>query len=101
MTGKYEIRYLPAAQQDLTDILDYIKLDNLSAAHKLIQDIDTAISALEEFPNMGAPLSDMRLRSLNYRALIIGNYLVFYVIKDEIVEIRRILHGKRKYAFLL
>ena len=50
---------------------------------------------------MGVIPNDLRLKSLNYRMLIIDNYLVFYVVKDCIVEIRRILHGRRKYAFLL
>jgi len=33
--------------------------------------------------------------------LVIGNYLVFYVIKGKTVEIRRILHGQRRYDFLI
>jgi plasmid stabilization system protein ParE len=50
---------------------------------------------------MGVVSKDIRLISLNYRMLVIENYLVFYIIKDDVVEIRRILHGKRKYSFLL
>ena len=30
----------------------------------------------------------------------IGDYLVFYVIKSKIVQIRRIIHGARNYGFL-
>jgi len=35
--------------------------------------------------------------------LIINNYIVFYVVNENIeeIEIRRILHGKRKYKFIL
>jgi toxin ParE1/3/4 len=98
---KYKIRYLPAAEQDMVDILEYIRRDNPSAASKLINAIDETISRLEGFPHMGVIPNDLRLKSLNYRMLIIDNYLVFYVVKDCIVEIRRILHGRRKYAFLL
>lgn len=101
MSKKCEVRYLPAAQQDLIDILNYIKQDNPTAAFKLIHKIDESISALEELPNMGVIPKDLRLKSLNYRMLIIENYLVFYVIKDSIIEIRRIIHGKRRYSFLL
>ena len=101
MSQKYEVRYLLAAQQDLTDILNYIKQDNPSAAYKLIQEIDRIISGLEEFPNIGVIPKDLHLKSLNYRMLVIDNYLVFYVIKDHIVEIRRVIHGKRKYSFIL
>ena len=101
MSQKYEIRYLPAAEKDLTNILEYIKKDNPSAALKLINEIDETISRLEEFPNMGVIPKDLRLKSLNYRMLIVGNYLVFYTATNNVVEIRRILHGKRKYSFLL
>lgn len=101
MSKKYDVRYLPAAQQDLTDILNYIRQDNPSAAYKLVQEIDKAVSGLEEFPIMGVIPKDLRLKSLNYRMLVIDNYLVFYVIKDSIIEIRRIIHGKRKYSFIL
>lgn len=50
---------------------------------------------------MGQIPKDNRLQSLKYRILVIDSYLVFYVVKDTIVEIRRILHGKRRYSFLL
>ena len=100
MSQKYEIRYLPAAEKDLTNILEYIKKDNPSAALKLINEIDETISRLEEFPNMGVIPKDLRLKSLNYRMLIVGNYLVFYTATNNVVEIRRVLHGKRKYSFL-
>lgn len=101
MSKKYEIHYLPAAEKDLVDILEYIRKDNPSAAFKLINEIDKTISKLEEFPDMGVIPKDLRLKSLNYRMLIIRNYLVFYTVTNNVVEIRRILQGKRKYAFLL
>jgi toxin ParE1/3/4 len=100
MSKKYEVRYLPAAQQDLTDILNYIRQDNPTAAYKLIQEIDKIVSRLEEFPNMGVIPKDLRLKSLSYRMLVIDNYLAFYIVKDSIVEIRRIIHGKRRYSFI-
>lgn len=101
MSKKYEVRYLLAAQQDLTDILNYIRQDNPTAAYKLIQEFDKVVSGLEEFPNIGVIPKDLRLKSLNYRMLVIDNYLVLYIIKDHIIEIRRIIHGKRKYSFIL
>ncbi len=101
MSKKYNIKYLPIAEQDLVNILNYIKQDNPTAAYKLIQEIDEVISKLEDFPNMGVIPKDLRLKSLGYKMLVIDNYLVFYVVKDTTVEIRRILHGKRKYSFLI
>jgi len=52
-----------------------------------------------EFPRLGTLPKDERLHMLGYRMLVIGNYLAFYVIRDNIIEIRRIIHGSRKYSF--
>lgn len=101
MSKKYKINYLPLAQQDLVEIIDYIKKDNPAAALGLVNEIDEEISKLEDFPFMGITPKDLRLKSLNYKMLVIDNYLVFYVVKDDIVEIRSVLHGKRRYPFLL
>lgn len=100
-SNKYQIEYLLIAQQDLMDILEYIRIDNPDAALKLLDQIDETISKLSDFPQMGHVPEDLHLQRLGYRMLVISNYLVFYVIKNETVEIRRILHGKRKYSFLL
>lgn len=101
MSKKYRVQYLPVAQQDLINILEYISKDNPPAALKPIDEIDEEVSKLEDFPLMGVTPKDLRLKSLNYKMLIVDNYLVFYVIKDDIVEIRRIIHGTRKYNFLV
>lgn len=101
MERKYSIEYLPIAVQDLTGIINYIKIDDPSAAMKLLDDIDDSISKLECFPHMDTVPKDIRLQSLGYRMLIIDNYLVFYIVMDDIVEVHRIISGKRKYSFLL
>ncbi|MCB2291867.1 type II toxin-antitoxin system RelE/ParE family toxin [Clostridium sp. CS001] len=101
MSKKYRIDYLPIAEKDLSDIIEYITLDSPQSALKLLEEIDESISKLEEFPLMGINLKDTRLQRFNYRIVVVSSYLVFYVVKDEYVEIRRILHGKRKYQFLL
>jgi len=103
MSNKFRIEYLPIAEKDLTEILDYIQIDNPTAALNLLDEIDKAISKLAYFPYMGHAPKDHRLILLNYRMLVVENYLVFYVVLDEEegVEIRRILHGKRKYDFII
>jgi addiction module RelE/StbE family toxin len=97
MKKKHKIRYLPIAQQDLIEIFDYIREDNPSAAATFIEKIDKSISKLESFPQLGVVPKDDRLEFLAYRMLVIDNYLVFYVIIGDIIEVRR----SRKYSFLL
>ncbi|MEC0334188.1 type II toxin-antitoxin system RelE/ParE family toxin [Paenibacillus macerans] len=100
MDKKYKIEYLPIAEEDLSEIIQYIMLDNPDAALSMANKLDQTISTLEIFPNSGSIPNDLRLQALNYRMLIVDPYIVFYVVNDETVEIRRILHGKRKYHFL-
>ena len=90
-------------QKDLNEIIAYIQHDNPDAALKFLDKIDKSISQLRQFPYKGTISDDDNLQSKNYRMLIIESYLVFYIINEnqKEVEIRRIIHGKRKYDFLL
>ncbi|MBI4682920.1 MAG: type II toxin-antitoxin system RelE/ParE family toxin [Nitrospirae bacterium] len=101
MKKKYKIKYLPVAQRDLVEIIEYIKTDSPLSAYKFFDRFDKSVVKLEDFPFMGQIPKDNRLHRLKYRIFVIDSYLIFYVVKDAIVEIRRILHGKRRYSFLL
>jgi len=98
---QYRVEYLPAAREDLLDIFEYILMDNPDAAADFIDRIDTTISRLGSFPAMGPIPNDDRLQLFGYRMLIIEKYIAFYVILDDVIEIRRIIHGRRRYSFLL
>jgi len=100
MKKKYRVKYLPVAQRDLVEIIDYIRIDSPDSAMGFLNRFDKAVVKLENSPLMGTLPKDNRLQSLGYSILVIDNYLIFYVVKDSIVEIRRILHGKRRYSFL-
>lgn len=101
MKPTYEIRYLPAAQQDLLDIFEYISRDNLEAAEALLAQFDRTIANLTAHPLIGVIPKDERLQRLGYRMLVIGNYLAFYVVKKDVVQIRRVIHSLRNYQHLL
>jgi len=100
MTGSLEIRYLATAERDLDDIFEYIMKDRPVVASSLLEEIDRSISRLSRNPELGVVPKDDRLKKLGYRVLIIRKYLVFYVVKNESIQIRRILHGARQYGFL-
>lgn len=100
MNRTYEIRYLPTARQDLLDIFEYICRDNPDAAEALLEQFDRAIANLADHPFLGVIPKDERLRRLDYRMLVVSRYLVFYIVKKNVVQIRRIIHGSRNYQFL-
>lgn len=71
------------------------------AANGLLDKFDEAIARLELFPFSGPVARNMNGLKDEYRSLVVDNYIVFYVVLDDIVEIRRVLHGKRKYEDLM
>ena len=101
MKDPIQIRYLKTAERDLDEIFDYILRDNPTAAADLLDKFDEAISNLSQNPKLGVIPKDDRLKRLGYRILIVERYLVFYVIKNRTIQIRRIIHGARRYGFLL
>jgi toxin ParE1/3/4 len=101
MTAPLEIRYLSTAERDLEDIFTYIRKDKPDAAASFLEETDRSISCLSRNPHLSVVPRDERLEKLGYRVLNIRKYLVFYVVKKEVIQIRRILHGARQYSFLL
>ncbi|HBW36327.1 type II toxin-antitoxin system RelE/ParE family toxin [Desulfosporosinus sp. BICA1-9] len=99
---KHLISITEAAEQDLAEIVDYIASDNPAAALKLAENIEQSILMLEDFPLTGTTPKNRRLTRQGYRILIVDSFLMFYVLlNNEVVEIRRIISGKRDYKFLL
>lgn len=101
MSKLYKIRYLRTAEEDLKDIFDYLVRDKPAAASSTLDQFDHSVSHLARNPGPGIVPKDDRLRNLGYRMLIVGDYLVFYVVKSKMVQIRRIIHGARNYQFVL
>lgn len=98
--SKYRVEYLPLAYDDLDEIFTYIAADDPGAAASLLNEIDSVILNLEDFPDMGANPRNRRLAGKGYKMLIVDGYLVFYVVTGDVVEIRRIVSGKRNYTKL-
>jgi|GEM_PF-5487663 len=53
MEKKLPIKYLPSASQDITDIIEYVSVDNPPAALNLLNLFDEQISTLAYFPHSG------------------------------------------------
>ncbi|AFH48067.1 RelE/StbE family addiction module toxin [Ignavibacterium album JCM 16511] len=98
---RYQIKFLPIAEEDFSEIITFIAADNPNAAESLADKIEKSIQLLTENPLMGRKPRDEEIRKLGYRYLIVQNYLVFYVVEDKKIFIHRILHGARNYKILL
>jgi toxin ParE1/3/4 len=97
MAKSYELRYSPLFYEDLSKIVDYI-LSELKNGVAAISFIDGAETAIKE--RLANPLSTSAYRSVAerqnpYRRIIVGNYLIFYVVVGNAMTVRRMLYGRR------
>jgi plasmid stabilization system protein ParE len=86
------IRWTEPAAQDFT-ICDYIEEhDSPSAAHRVALAIYQRVDSLSQFPRRGRPG-----RKLNTRELILPDlpFVAVYRVREDVVEINRILHTSR------
>jgi toxin ParE1/3/4 len=101
MPDKYTLRYLPAAEDDLVEIFDFIVKGSLNRALAYLERLDKRITLLEEHPELGRVPRHPKLREYGYRVLIIESYLGFYMIRGRTIEIHRVVHGSRNLAHLI
>ena len=99
--GKYKIRIYSNAKMDLKDIVSYLNTLSPQAALRYYDLSVEQIGSLAEMPERCPFVRDVALKAKGYRYLIAENYLVFFVIKADTVQIRRIIYGKRNYEWLL
>ena len=95
---EYTLRYLPIAKQDLSDAISFImnEFQNPIAAENTLNKIEKAImDRLEESPESFAIWPSTKKREYPYRRINVGNYTVWYVVIDNIMEIRRIQPSSR------
>lgn len=100
---KYNIEYSMEAKQDLIDIKRYIKynLQEPNTAQKLITKIKKEIDSLKDNPEMYSVIDDDIIKRFKIRKLVVDNYIVFYRINDENIQIVRVMYGRRNWITLL
>ena len=97
----YKIKIFPTAKQDLEEVIGYLNTLSPDAASKYYDLLVEEIVSLSKMPERCPKPKDLALAVKGYRYLIVKNYLVFYVIIGDTVQIRRILYARRDYRALL
>ncbi len=95
--SKYELRYLPLFWEDMFDAVSYITnvLHNEQAAKKLVDDAETKINEHLKNPTCALIYNSLKERDNTYYWFEVRNYMVFYVVIDNIMEVRRFIYGAR------
>ncbi|PNP90038.1 type II toxin-antitoxin system RelE/ParE family toxin [Gardnerella sp. DNF00502] len=99
----YKLTFLPLFKEDLLETVDYITntLQNPKAAHRLVDDIESAIDKRLESPLLFAPYQSLTTREHPYYRISVRNFSVFYVVLGDTMEVRRLLYSKRNIDALL
>lgn len=94
---KYVLRYLSLFETDLNGILDYIALNlrNPESANRLADKIEKAILKRLEYPLSFERYQSNRKRKHPYYRIYVDNFVVYYVVIENIMEVRRVLFKGR------
>jgi addiction module RelE/StbE family toxin len=87
------IKWLRTALRNLDHHASYIAKDNAGAARRAVEQVQTAVGRLSQYPNMG------RIgRVSGTRELVVAGtpWVIVYRVRDSI-EIIRVLHGAQAW----
>ena len=66
-----EIVWTPQAQTDLEEISDYIAIENVSAALKLVEEVERKVGRLEHYPESARRVPELSGALHIYREIIV------------------------------
>ena len=87
----------PSAQQDLSDIFDYIARDKPIAAANWIDTIEEKCELIAATPEFGEKRAEY---GPDIRSSVIGRYVIFYRPIDDGIEVVRVVAGDRDIRML-
>lgn len=93
----YKLKFLPLFEDDLNEIVDYItdRLKNRTAAINLAAEVQAAILERTTCAEAFEPYHSAKERQYPYYRIYIRNYIVFYVVIGDVMEVRRIVYNRR------
>ncbi len=89
-----QIIWTEPALQDLNEIAEYIALDKISAANKLVQKVFSTTERLEKFPKSGRKPPE--IDNSRYLEIIVNPCRIFYRIEKEKIYILYVMRSERK-----
>jgi plasmid stabilization system protein ParE len=93
------VRITSAAEADLEAIADWIARDSPSRALTFVAELRDACVTLADLPESYALVP--RYEASGVRRRVHGNYLIFYCIDNERIDVLHVLHGARDYESIL
>jgi len=96
---KYQLKYLSKTVEDREVIKTYLSQFYTGTEKRFFKLLKKKTALLKEFP-LSCPIYDDNPK---YRKLIVGDYLVFYTVDEnlKLIEVRRIIHGSQNISAIV
>ena len=94
-----QVRWSLTAGNDLQDIEDFIARDSILHAITFVDRIVESTETLLKNSQIGRIVPEFNRQDL--REVILGNYRIVYLVKDDDVFILRVVHGARDLLALV
>lgn len=94
----HQIVKRPQAERDIEECFVFIAEENLDAGVYFLVAVEDSIDQIARFPKIGKKRDFQGKRFNNIRMWQVKkyeNYLIFYQINEDTIEIIRVLHGSR------
>jgi mRNA-degrading endonuclease RelE of RelBE toxin-antitoxin system len=103
MHKKYKIRTLPGFDKDLEETLDNISstLQKPAAAQLLLAETRKSIKERSKTPLSFEQYHSKKDRKTTYYRIRVRNYTIYYVVIDDVMELRRFVYGRRNIDALI
>ncbi len=102
MAKEYKVYWAELAEEDLRAIIEYIRVDNPSAAKDNLGKIRSKTSNLHSFPQRGRVVPELKgYGILQYREVVISPWRVIYRISAFEVYILAVIDSRRNVEDIL
>lgn len=99
---KYQVLWSHTAQQDLTEIVEYIAQDSIGDALATLQKLETKAALLITLPNRGRVVPELLHTGVSqYRELISAPWRIVYRVDNRQVLIMAVLDSRRDLQTVL
>ena len=93
----HKVVYLPTGLTDLSEAIEYLNriFDAPQAANHLVAALDEVIQNISQFPYSHQLYYTNRPLKNEIRKVPVKNFVLYYAVFEDHIEILRFLHGRR------
>ncbi|MCR4961513.1 MAG: type II toxin-antitoxin system RelE/ParE family toxin [Lachnospiraceae bacterium] len=105
ISKEYEYVLTEIAENDIDEIFGYIAIElaNPDAASDFADKLEKELAKLCKSPKNGRPVENEFLKRDDVRRILVGNYIVYYIIDDDkdLIVVLRVVYNRRDQGQIL